>query len=302
MKLTAETTIVGDRRTVWRFSQTPYLHARWDARFSEIEYLPRASESGARLFRYSTRIGFGLAVKGWGETIGRADRATSALRFGSEDAKSLIREGCGSWTYHEEDGCVRFSTVYDYVVRYGRLGRQFDLLFRPLMIWATRWSFDRLRIWIEEGTPPETSLRLWIAKLATRCALGLVFIYEGLVPKILAQPKNEVLLVQQSMLYLITPAVTLGILGACEILLGLCLVSGRVEKLAAALSAGTIIFLATLVCVLRPDVLADPLGGISKNVGLLACALVVWLLSDPSPSAGRARPGQGRSRTLGGTK
>jgi len=239
-------------------------------------------------------------VQGWGETIGRADQAASGLRFGSDDAKSLIREGSGSWRFREENGIVRFSTVYDYDVRYGRLGRVLDLAFRPIMVWATRWSFDRLRIWIEDGTPPEISLRLWIAKFAARGALGLVFIHEGLVPKILAPAKDEVMLVEQSLLYLETPAVTLGILGACQILLGLCLLAGWAEKPTAVLSAIAVVFLATLVVSLRPDVLADPLGGISKNACLLACALVVWLLSNASPSAGRARPEERHTQTSGG--
>jgi len=168
MKLTAETLIKSDRDTVWRLSQTPHLHARWDLRFTDIEYLPRESAAESQRFRYATRIGFGLAVKGWGETVGQPERSTSALRFGSTDAKSIIREGAGSWTYSDRAGTVRFSTVYDYAVRHGWFGRVLDLLFRPLMIWATRWSFDRLRIWIEEGVQPETSFRLWLLKVVAR--------------------------------------------------------------------------------------------------------------------------------------
>src|SRR5205809_7731344 len=80
MKLTAETLIKSDRETVWRLSQTPLLHARWDLRFTDIEYLPRESAAEPQRFRYATRIGFGLAVKGWGETIGDPERSTSALR------------------------------------------------------------------------------------------------------------------------------------------------------------------------------------------------------------------------------
>jgi len=296
MKLRAETVIAADSRTVWRFSQTPHLHARWDARFSEIEYLPRPSDDLPQRFRYSTRIGFGFTVQGWGETVGRADRKTSALRFGSDDRKSLIREGSGSWRYSPGKGGVRFSTVYEYTVRYGGFGQVIDLVFRRLMIWATRWSFDRLRIWIEDGTPPETSLRLWIAKIAARCALGFVFIYEGLVPKIVAQSKGEIALVGQSMLYVGSPAATLGVLGACEIFLGLWLLVGLAEKLSTGLAAAAIVFLATLVSSLRTEMLADPLGGISKNAGLVACALVVWLLSDSAPSAGRASPDRQRDK------
>ena len=121
MKLTAETLIKSDRDTVWRLSQTPHLHTRWDLRFTDIEYLPRESAAEPQRFRYATHIGFGLAVKGWGETMGDPERSTSALKFGSTDAKSIIREGTGSWTYSDQAGTVRFSTVYDYAIRHGWL-------------------------------------------------------------------------------------------------------------------------------------------------------------------------------------
>src|SRR5437763_1158384 len=290
MKLTAETVIKSDRNTVWRLSQTPQLHARWDLRFTDIEYLPRESTVEPQRFLYATRIGFGLAVKGWGETVGDPEGATSALRFGSTDPKSIIREGTGSWTYSAEGGTVRFSTVYDYTIGHGWLGRVLDLVFRPLMIWATRWSFDRLRIWIEDGVQPETSLRLWLLKLVARCALALIWVYEGLISKILIQRADEIALVQHSGLYWSTPAHTLAALGLAEIAFGVWLLLGRFEKLAAILSTIGIIALATIVISVRPAVLADPLGGISKNLGLLACGLIVWGLSDLSPLASRAKP------------
>ena len=48
-------------------------------------------------------------------------------------------------------------------------------------------------------------------------------------------------------------------------------------------------FLASLVAITDPAALANPLGGISKNLGLLACAATVWMLSPVTPSARRAR-------------
>ena len=187
MKLTADITIKADRDTVWYKSQDPEQHVQWDIRFSNIAYLPKANPEEPQRFRYATRLGFGLAVEGWGESVGEPGKQTSALKFGSDDPKSLITEGAGSWTYKPVDNGLRFSTVYDYRVRYGLLGWGIDmLLFRPLMLWAVRWSFDRLKIWIEQGTHPAVSLRVWLAKVIARVALALVWIHEGIVPKILA--------------------------------------------------------------------------------------------------------------------
>ncbi len=287
MKLTAEAFIKSDLETVWRYTQSPELHVRWDLRFTDIEML--SGDNGkAKRFRYATRIGFGLAIEGWGETIG--DGAASALKFGSDDAKSLIEEGAGSWSYQPIDGGLRFSTVYDYSVRYGLLGKVIDsLVFRPLMIWATQWSFDRLRIWIETGMPPEDALTIWLAKVTMRISLALVWIYEGLIPKLLYVHPNEVALVARSGFYIVDPRLMLNGVGVVEVLFGLWLLTGWSEQLSAKFSALGICILGGLVAILQPERLYDPMGGLSKNLGLLACSVAICLLASITPSAQQNR-------------
>jgi hypothetical protein len=158
---------------VWERSQRPELHKRWDLRFTRIEYLPRPDPSEPQRFLYATRIGFGLAIRGEGETVGsREDRhgaRTSALRFWSDDRKSLIGQGSGYWRYVPTPDGVRFLTGYDYSTRFGLPGRAIDkLVVRPLLSWATAWSFDRLRIWLEEGVTPEKARRR-LRPRARRC-------------------------------------------------------------------------------------------------------------------------------------
>ena len=76
---------------------------------------------------------------------------TSALRFGSESPISIIRAGSGYWKYVPTGDGIRFLTAYDYRTRFGIVGRLADrVAFRPLLGWATAWSFDRLRLWLEE--------------------------------------------------------------------------------------------------------------------------------------------------------
>jgi hypothetical protein len=291
VKLTAETVIADDLNRVWQLTHTPEAHVRWDLRFTDIEPIPGTGPGAPRRLRYATRIGGGLTIEGWGETVGQPDQRGSALRFGSADPRSLIREGSGCWIYREEPGGVRFSTVYDYAARFGVAGRLLDrLMFRPLMVWATRWSFDRLRLWIEEGIAPELSLRLWAVKTVARVLLGLVWLFEGLVPKLLAVSPGELELVRRSSLFWASPSLTLGLLGALEVLAGLWLISGRAERRSVLLASLAMLVLAGLVAVTEPAALADPLGGLSKNLGLLACAVVVWALSPLTPSARRAAP------------
>jgi len=159
-----ETHICGALEELWAKTQQPALHQRWDLRFTKISYLPRPDPAAPQRFRYTTQIGFGLAISGEGETTATREesggRRTSALTFWSDNPLSLIRRGAGYWQYTPTPNGVRFVTRYDYEVRFGAAGRLLDrLLFRPLMGWATAWSFDRLRLWVEDGIPPEAWLR-----------------------------------------------------------------------------------------------------------------------------------------------
>jgi hypothetical protein len=175
---------------LWARTQDPSLHQRWDLRFTEITYLPRA-EGEPQRFRYATRVLPFLAVAGTGVSAGERERPdgtrTSALRFSSPSRLSLLAEGSGYWRYVPDgdgvrDGArgeVRFLTGYDYRPRWGVFGAVADrVLFRPLMGWATAWSFDRLRLWLERGITPERARRNWLVELAVR-ALAIVVACTG---------------------------------------------------------------------------------------------------------------------------
>ncbi|WP_336049943.1 hypothetical protein [Streptomyces sp. CA2R101] len=174
MRLYVEARIRAGIDDVWDRSQVPDQHQRWDLRFSEIDYLPRAPGEPQH-FRYATRVLPLLTVDGTGVSAGERNRPdgtrTSALRFSSAHPLSLIEEGRGYWRYVPDGDALRFLTGYDYRPRWGRFGRVVDrFFFRPLMGWATAWSFDRLRLWCERGITPERSLRQALAELILRIA------------------------------------------------------------------------------------------------------------------------------------
>ncbi|MFD8725990.1 hypothetical protein ACFV2H_50780 [Streptomyces sp. NPDC059629] len=183
MGLYIEAHIRADREELWNRSQDPARHQRWDLRFTEIECLPRA-EGEPQRFRYATRVLPFLTVTGTGVSAGDKERPdgtrTSALRFASPHPLSLLAEGSGYWRYVPVADGVRFLTGYDYRPRWGAFGTLADrLFFRPVMGWATAWSFDRLRLWLEHGITPERARRNWLAELAVRalvivgCGVGL---------------------------------------------------------------------------------------------------------------------------------
>ncbi|MDR7907041.1 DUF4166 domain-containing protein [Bacillus velezensis] len=150
-----EINIASDIETLWEYTQNPHLHKEWDLRFSDITYLHRLPDEPQR-FLYETRIGFGLKVSGTGESIGdirsRSSERVSSLAFASDHPLSLIKEGRGYWKYIERDnGQTAFLTQYQYETARGLPGSWIDrFLFRPLLSWATAWSFDALRLWIEQ--------------------------------------------------------------------------------------------------------------------------------------------------------
>jgi hypothetical protein len=183
MGLYIEARIRADLDDLWARTQDPAQHQRWDVRFTEIAYLPRA-EAEPQHFRYATRVLPFLTVAGTGVSAGERERPdgtrTSALRFASPHPLSLLAEGSGYWRYVPDGDGVRFLTGYDYRPRWGALGALADrLLLRPLMGWATAWSFDRLRLWLEHGITPERARRNWLAELAVR-ALVIVAACAGL--------------------------------------------------------------------------------------------------------------------------
>ncbi len=210
---------------VWHKTQAPELHEQWDLRFSSITYLPRDDESAPQRFRYSTRLGMGLEVAGWGETVGErlSDGVrTSALRFGSDARGSLIREGSGYWKYTPADDGVVFVTGYDYDVRWGALGRTVDrLIFRPAIGWATAWSFDRLRLWIERGIRPrDSAYRALVHGLAT-LGVASTWCWQGLVPKLLGPHSDELTMLAQAGVPEAWLATVTQAVGALELAFGL---------------------------------------------------------------------------------
>lgn len=169
-----ETRIHAPLAQLWSRTQQPHDHVRWDLRFSEIAPIGW-DPIGRQEFRYATRM-LRFTVAGTGVHAGERHRpdgsCTSALRFASDHPLSLIADGSGYWRYQPTPDGIRFLTGYDYRPRWGRVGRLLDAaVFRPLMGWATAWSFDRLRLWLETGVTPERSRDRALAEVASRLLL-----------------------------------------------------------------------------------------------------------------------------------
>jgi uncharacterized membrane protein YphA (DoxX/SURF4 family) len=287
-----EIRIRGDLDALWRRTQDPALHERWDLRFSEITYLSRAGEHVPQHFTYQTRIGFGLRIAGMGESTGTRSlpngARTSALSFWSDDRKSLIREGSGYWHYAPTENGVRFVTWYDYRTRFGWLGRVIDaVLFRPLIGWATAWSFDRLRLWIERQIDPALALRQAAACAIARLAIALVFIYQGLVPKLLYHHAGELTLLSASGIPPVVAPRVLTAVGIAEIALGLLVMLIWTSRWPLIVTIALMVGALIDVAVTAPSALVAAFNPVTLNAAIAALAAIVLLLGGDVPSASR---------------
>lgn len=205
------------------------MHQEWDLRFSEISYLPKKDPTDIQNFLYSTKIGFGIKVDGIGESVATKTKdngeSTSVLKFSSDSKISLIKEGSGYWKYVPETDGIKFFTGYDYETRWGLFGNLIDkLIFRPLMIWATAWSFDCLKNWIEKGLHPKQATNAQLSVLLVNLTLGIIWIYQGLIPKILFTDTGEIEILRQSGLFNGYEENILTIIGIAEIVFGIVLI------------------------------------------------------------------------------
>ncbi|WP_314591169.1 DoxX-like family protein [Paenibacillus terrigena] len=296
-----ERIISTDMDTLWYYTQTPDVHQQWDLRFTEIEYLPKHKESDLQRFLYRTNIGFGVSIAGEGETSGVQEKdgsRTSVLRFASDQWISLIREGAGFWKYVPMTQGVRFFTRYDYRTRFGVIGKLLDLLlFRPLMGWATAWSFDALRLWIEKGIHPRISLLRSLTDLVCTLVLCMIWIYQGVFPKILYPETGELAILQGTLLFQGYESLALITMGILEVIFGLLfLIMGlNRRKIMYIWNIGLLILLG-MSGVLQPELYVAPFNPVTLNFGMIALS-VVGLLSLPDlPRASNCLRRPNRSR------
>jgi uncharacterized membrane protein YphA (DoxX/SURF4 family) len=310
MGIYVEIPIRASMEELWEKTQNPELHQRWDLRFTQIEYLPRQGEEPQR-FLYRTRVGFGLKIDGQGESVGERDgdggARTSSLKFWSEDPKSLIKTGSGYWKYVPDSGpeqmgenpstslragcpSIKFFTWYDYETRFGTFGKLIDrCAFRPLLGWATAWSFDRLRLWIEKGISPEASRDRAILYTLARVTTAFIWFYHGLVPKLLYHDRAELDLLSRigTAPENLSRAVTLA--GIAEIAFAFLLVILWRQTWLLWLTVVLMIVGIPVVAASAPSYLTAAFNPVTLNVSLAALALIAIVAKRNLPTAARCR-------------
>lgn len=276
---------------LWDATQDPEQHERWDVRFGRITYLPRR-DGDAQRFTYSTTVAPGFTISGSGESLGERDRADgsrwSGLRFWARDRRSLIDAGAGYWRYVPTVDGVRFLTRFDYRPRWGRLGEALDRrVFRPLFGWATAWSFDRLRLWLEKGIAPERSRNQAIAHGLAVGGLAGTWLYQGLVPKLWCADDAEVRLWQRAVLKSRPARRAVRGVGAVEVLMGVATIVHRRKRWPFIATAALMPVLVAGVARLDRKALSRAFNPVSLNMTMAALAGIALPTADDLPSGRR---------------
>ena len=288
-----EIPIRGSMEQLWEKTQNPQFHQRWDLRFTEIQYLPQR-DAEPQAFLYRTRIGFGLAIDGRGESVGTRDgqngERSSSLKFWSEDPKALIRMGSGYWKYVPTENGIRFFTWYDYETRFGTVGKVVDkYIFRPLLGWATAWSFDRLRLWIEQGIPPENSRERALVYGLARGTAAFIWFYHGLVPKLLFHDRSELDLLGRIVTHSERLSVAASVAGLVEIGFALLLIAIWRQSWPLWFTIVLMLTGIPVVAATAPEYLSAAFNPVTLNISLATLSAIALLARHDLPSAANCR-------------
>ncbi|MBJ8007208.1 MULTISPECIES: DoxX-like family protein [Bacillus cereus group] len=276
-------------KKLWEYTQEPDLHTKWDARFTEISYLEK-KEGEPQKFLYKTKIGFGLEIAGEGESIGEIRKETgeriSSLKFWTDNKLSLIQIGRGYWKYTPNGEHIHFETQYDYDTRFGRIGNVIDsYIFRPLLGWATAWSFDALKLWLEKGFHPKLLIRRTMTYWLVCFLVAFVWLYQGIVPKLMFTHSEEVKMLSALIGSNDSSIFILKIVGFLEIIWGVMWLLPFQKRKLFILHIVMLIGLTIVAGVTNITSFTEPFNPITLNFLLIGLSMVGYMNSTNLPSA-----------------
>ncbi|AOY15316.1 hypothetical protein BGI23_08970 [Bacillus sp. ABP14] len=274
---------------LWEYTQEPHIHTEWDARFTEISYLEK-QEGEPQKFLYKTKIGFGLEIAGEGESIGEIRKETgeriSSLKFWTDNTLSLIQIGRGYWKYTPCKEHIHFETQYDYDTRYGRIGNVIDFyMFRPLLGWATAWSFDALKLWLEKGLHPRLLIRKTMTYWLVCFLFAFVWMYQGIFPKIIFSHPEEMKMLSASIDSTGNSIAILKVIGMLEIIFGIIWIFPVPKQKLFILHIFMLIALTIVAGFTNIVSFTEPFNPITLNVLLMGVSIVGYINSFDLPSA-----------------
>lgn len=290
-----ETSIHAPIDEIWEKTQNPSLHEKWDIRFSSITYL-RKKDGEPQKFTYTRSLFPGLKISGWGISSGNHEKPdgtkSSSLHFGTSQKISPMKEGRGYWQYIPKDhGEVTFLTSYNYEPNFGKLGQLLDkFIFRPLMGWGTALSFDILKRWLEKSELPSSQYMRFFMTYGFSLFFAFVWIFHGLVPKIITMHSEELLMTGQ--LFPVETALLqklIIIIGVLEVLFGLIWILYPHKRHLFTVQFILFPFLMLSAMISNIEAITHPFSPITFNLALILISIIGFLVSKDVPTAKSCR-------------
>jgi hypothetical protein len=157
------------------------------------------------------------------------------------------------------------------------------------MGWATAWSFDRLRLWLEDGLDPRIAVRQTAIHVVARTALALVFAYQGLVPKLLFRHADEITLMAASGIPLRWSGAAVAALGIAELALAAALLVRWSRTWPAWVCLAAMPLASLDVAMRSAHFFEAAFNPFSLNLSVAAVAAIDLVVMAGVPSAGRCR-------------
>ena len=155
----------------------------------------------------------------------------------------------------------------------------------PLMGWATAWSFDRMRLWAEKGQTPEASLSLWLVHATARLSIAAIWIWHGLVPKLIFRNTDEQAMLAQAGVSLRSLPWILSGMGGIEILIGLFVLGAWRWKPVFAANIALMVAALVGVATNSPQYLQAAFNPVTLNLAVIALSIVGWVAASSAPSS-----------------
>ena len=119
------------------------------------------------------------------------------------------------------------------------------------------------------------------AKLALRLGLGCIWIYEGLVPKLLVPitALERDVVAASGLIPNGFESPFIHVLGVLEVVLGLLIAAGIWLRPLCVVQAAVVASFTLIIPIAHPATLSHPFGLLSKNVPILGAIVALWLLA-----------------------
>ena len=140
-----------------------------------------------------------------------------------------------------------------------------------------------MRLWAERDIPPEISLRLAALHALSRIAIAAVWLWHGLVPKLLYRDADERLMLTRAGL----SENWLPWIGVAEIAMALLVLSTWRRRGMLVAQAVVMIVALLAVSLQSPAYLTHAFNPVTLNMLVIALAVMGWVASGDSPTASR---------------